>query len=115
MTPTPARCLLGKPQPGWFGLMMHARVRQRRRRQVMVGDEHAHAEAVRFGDAFDARDAVVHRDQDVRARPGVGEPHDLGREPVAVLEAVRHEVLDVGAERAQRAHPTAQAVAPSAS
>ena len=31
--------------------------------------------------------------------------HDLGREPVAVLEAIRHQVVDVGTEGAQRLDP----------
>ena len=33
--------------------------------QVMIGHQHAHAEAVRLRHAFHRGDAVVHRDQDV--------------------------------------------------
>ena len=42
-----------------------ARGRQFVARQVVIGDEHVDAERVRRLDAVDARDAVVHRDQQV--------------------------------------------------
>ena len=60
--------------------------RQDRSRQVMVGDQDGDAEVVGAGHALDA-----------------GDVDDLGRESVAVLEAVRHQVADVRAERAQSA------------
>ncbi|MNC89363.1 hypothetical protein D3C83_52850 [compost metagenome] len=72
---------------------------------MMVGHEHAHAESFRFRDALDARDAVVHGDEHVGPAPFVGEAHDLGRQAVAVLEAVRHQELDGGSEGTQCAHP----------
>jgi hypothetical protein len=78
------------------------RVGERGARQMVIGDEDPHAEAVRFRDAFVARDAVVHRDQKIRRTAGMDAAHDLGRETVTVLEAVRHEVIDVAAERPQR-------------
>jgi len=51
---------------------------------------------------FDARDAVVDGDEEIR--PALrGELHQLGREPIAKLEAVGNEILRLRAERAQRA------------
>ncbi len=77
-------------------------VRQHGPRQVVVGDEHRDAEFVGARHPFDTRDAVVDGDDQVGLALR-GEIDDFGREPVAVLEAVRHEVIDVGAERAQAA------------
>ena len=57
----------------------------------------------RGGDALVARDAVVDGDDQAR-RLRARELDDLGRQAVAVLEAVRHEVVDVRAHRAQAAH-----------
>ena len=72
--------------------------------QMMVGDQHLDAARARRGDARDARDAIVDRD-DQRRRAQRREPDDLGREPVAELEAVRHEEIDVGeSPGAQAAH-----------
>ncbi len=77
-------------------------VRQHRARQVMVRDEHGDAEFVGARHAVDARDAVVDGDDQV-GRLLRGELDDLRRQPVAVLEAVRHEVVDVRAHRPQAA------------
>ena len=84
---------------------MHHACGQPVRGQVVIRHEHAHAEPVRFGDAFDARDAVIDRDEDVGPMTAPGRAHDLGREPIAVLEAIRHEVRHVRAESPQRAQP----------
>ena len=85
-------------------------------RQVMVGDDHLDAAPVGFGHAVDAGDAVVDRDDDVRALFRCGQRDDFRRQAIAVLEAVGHDVVDLGAHRdAGRAAPTAQAVAPSQS
>ena len=71
--------------------------------------------AARRGDAVDARDAVVDGDEQSR-RSRARERDDLGRQAVAVLEAVGHEEVDVARpSRASPRTPTAQAVAPSAS
>ena len=79
------------------------RRRQRRGGQVMVGDQHVDAARDRRSHAVVARDAVVDcHDQARHARCGVGD--DLGRESVAVVEAVRHEEVDVGTERRESAH-----------
>ena len=77
-------------------------VRQHRAGQVMVGDEHGDAEFVGARHALDARDAVVDGDDQVGRRLR-GELDDLRRQPVAVLEAVRHEVVDLRAHRPQAA------------
>ena len=78
-------------------------VRQLGAGQVVVGDQRGDAEALRVRDALDARDAVVDGDQDVGLAVR-GDVDQLGRQPVAQLEAVRHEIFDIGAEPAQRAH-----------
>jgi hypothetical protein len=71
--------------------------------QVVIGHEDAHPEPVRFRDALDRRDAVVDCDEPIgRSRGGLA--NDLRREPVRMLEAVRHDVLDRGAHRLQRLH-----------
>ncbi len=71
------------------------RARQPLPRQVMVGDQHPQPEFVGALDAVDARDAVVDRDQPVRPRRALrGELDDRRRQSVAVLEAVRHQVVD---------------------
>ena len=75
---------------------------QRRARQVMIGDQHLDAARARRGDAGIAGDAVVDGDDERRRALG-GEPHDLRREPVAELEAVRHQEID------RRETPGAQA------
>ncbi len=70
----------------------------------MVGDQHVDAERPRRGDAFDACDAVVDGDDQVRLPRG-RERDDLGGQPVAELEAVRHQELDRRAHRGETAHP----------
>ncbi len=64
--------------------------------------------ASRRGDAVDAGDAVVDRHQQVGRAAGtlrvVREFDDLGRQAIAVFEAVRHEIVDLRAEHAQAAH-----------
>ena len=68
---------------------------QYRARQMVVGDQHVDAEFGRTRDAIDAGDAVVDRDQQVRLALR-GEFDDLRRQPVAVLEAVGHQIIDFG-------------------
>ena len=70
---------------------------------MVIGDQRADAELARPRHAFDARDAVVDGDQEIglsRCR----EVHQLGREAIAELEAIRHQVIDARAEEPQRAH-----------
>ncbi len=74
--------------------------RQRRARQVMVGDQHVDAARGRRRDAVDARDAVVDGDEQARLHLR-GERDDLRRQAVAELEPVGHDEVDVGAHRAQ--------------
>ncbi len=81
----------------------HARVRQRVARQVVVGDDHFDAAPVGFDHAVDAGDAVVDGDDDVGRLFARGQRDDLGRQAVAVLEAVGHDVVDLRAHRAQAA------------
>jgi hypothetical protein len=79
----------------------HIGRRQRVARQVMVGHQHRNAQFVGACHAFDAGDAVVHGDDDVRL--GMRrEIDDFGRQAVAVLEAVGHQIVHVGAHGAQR-------------
>jgi hypothetical protein len=78
--------------------------RQRRTRQMMIGDQHVDSPLPRGGDALEARDAVVDGD-DERRRALSRERHDLRRESVAEAEAVRHQVADRGVpEPAERPH-----------
>jgi hypothetical protein len=70
--------LEGNSQLDWFGLTMHAA-----------------AGGVRY--ALHARDAVVHGDEEVGLALR-GDVHQLGRQAIAELEAVWHEVADVSAE-----------------
>ena len=79
-------------------------VRQHRPGQVMVGDEHGDAEFVGPRHAVDTGDAVVDGDDQV-GRPLRGEFDDFRRQPVAVLESIRDEVVDVRAHCPQAAQP----------
>jgi hypothetical protein len=67
---------------------------------------HHDVDAARVGGrhAVDAGDAVVDRDDHIRLLPG-GQFDDFRRQAVAVLEAVRHDVVDARAQHAQAAHP----------
>ena len=103
MTPTPASALDGKPQPGWFGLTMQAAAGSSAPGRWWSVISVAMPSALRARDALDAGDAVVDGDEQVGLALR-GEVDELGRQAVAELEAVGHEVVDVGAERAQRAH-----------
>ena len=69
----------------------------------MVGDEHVDAAGRGFGDAFMARDAVVDGDQQPRRARG-RKRDDFRREPVPELESIGHDVVHVGAQRAQPEH-----------
>ena len=78
--------------------------RQLRPRQMMIGDDHAHAEPARGGHAGDAGDAVVHGDEQLGPECGSG----LGerrRQPIAHRHPIRHHVVDVrSAHRPQAQH-----------
>jgi hypothetical protein len=100
--------LLSKGQPGWFGLTMHVGVGQlhlavHQRRQVVVGHQHRQAVRARMRHAVEAGDAVVHRDQQVRAALAVRQRqiHDGGREAVAVDRAVGYHVAHAARRGAQ--------------
>ena len=79
-------------------------VRQRVAGQMVIGNEHAHAQRIGGGDAVDARDAVVDGDQDVGILDLFRERDDFGRQAITVFEAVGYQVIDAGAELAQRAY-----------
>jgi hypothetical protein len=81
----------------------HARARQRVAGQVVVGDHDLDAAFARRLDAVDAGDAVVHGDDDVGRFFARGQGDDFRRQAVAVFEAVRHDVVDARAHRAQAA------------
>jgi hypothetical protein len=82
----------------------HVGLGQREPGQVVVGHQHLQAERTRGGHAFEAGDAVVHRDQQVGAAL-LHAPGDGGGQAVAVDHAVGHEVVDVlRAQQAQAAH-----------
>ena len=107
--------LLGKPQPGWFGLTMQSACGQFVGRQVVVGDQGGDAELRWRGHAVDAGDAVIDGDDQVGLAL-CGEIDDLRRQAVAVVKAVGHQIVDLRRRIARSARmPTAQAVAPSQS
>ncbi len=62
--------------------------------QVMVGDQHPHPGRLGCRDAIDAGDAVVDGDQQVGFALR-GDGNDFGRQPVAVLEAIGHQIIDM--------------------
>jgi hypothetical protein len=70
---------------------------------MMVGDQHLDAKPVGSGYAIDARDAVVDGDQQLRCARS-RECDEFRRQSIAELEAVRNQVLDRCAERAQPAN-----------
>ena len=70
--------------------------------QVVVGDQHFHAQAVCFGDAVDAGDAVVDGDQDVGFFLFGGEADDFRRQAVTVIKAVGYQIVHLSATAAQR-------------
>ena len=59
----------------------------------MIGDQHLDPQRVRLGNAGMTCDAVVHG-QDQGRLLLRGEPHDLGCQPISILEAVGHEEVD---------------------
>jgi len=65
-------------------------------RQVMVGDQGGDAQFPSPGHAFEAGDAVIHGDDQIRLALG-GEVHDGRREAIAQGETVRHQVVHRGA------------------
>ena len=103
MTPTPAMHLLGKSQPGWFGLTMQSASGKVSRRQVVVGDQRRDAEFA--GAATPSMLAMPLSTVTIRSGDCcAGEVDDFRRQAVAELEAVGHQVIDVGAEHLQGAH-----------
>jgi hypothetical protein len=70
---------------------------------VVVGDDDFDAARTRRLDTVDAGDAVVDGDDDVRRGRARRQLDDLRRQAIAVFEAVRHDVVDAGAHRAQAA------------
>jgi hypothetical protein len=100
----PGKMLSRKRAPALIGIDDQRGRGKRRRREVVVGDQHFETERRGRRDAVMARDAVVDgHDEDRRERRRLSD--DLRREPVAVLEAIRHEELDDGAHRREPAHP----------
>ena len=76
------------------------RLGKRRARQVVIGDENVDAARFRGCNAFDAADAVVHRDDQLRAAVR-GKRDDFGRQPITELEAIRYDEIRLRTERAQ--------------
>ncbi len=69
----------------------------------MVGDQHVDTARMRCGNALDAGDAVVDRDDQPR-QLRCGERDDLGGQPVTELETVGYQEVDRGTHRAETAH-----------
>ena len=70
---------------------------------MVIGDQRGDAKRARARHAFDAGDAVVHGDQQVGLALS-SELDQLGRQAITELEAIGHQIVDAGAEEAQRAH-----------
>ncbi len=105
--PDPGHGLAGEFAARLVGVDDRIRRRQFRARQVVVGDQHLEPRGFRRLDAVHAGDAVVHRHQQVGTLLQ-GHADDLRGQAVAVLEAVRHQVIDPGrAEHAQGQHADA--------
>ncbi len=68
---------------------------------MVVGDDDFNTQAARFFDAVDTGDAVVDSDDDVGGLLARGKLDDFRRQAIAVLESVRHDVVDLGAKQAQ--------------
>jgi hypothetical protein len=74
--------------------------------EVVISDQHVDAERIGRCHAIDAGDAVIDRNQQFRLarRTAGGQRDDLRRQAITVLEAVRHQILDLAAKHAQAAH-----------
>ncbi len=71
--------------------------------QMMIGNQHRNAQCVGFGDTRNAGHTVVDSNQQ-RGRSVRRDADDFRRQPIAVLETIGHEVLDIGeSELAQAA------------
>jgi len=95
--------LAGKGLAGKVGINHDFCIRQRFARQMMIGNDHLHAEFARPGDAFEAGYTVVDGHQQLRAgRSGLfGKPR---RQAVTQPKAVRHHEVDLAtAEQAKPA------------
>ena len=78
------------------------RDRQLRVGLVMIRDDEIDAQLARAPGRFDTADAAIDRD-DERHAVGVQTLERLGLQTIAVLQPIRDEVDDVGAEQLQRA------------
>ena len=76
------------------------RVRQPLTRQVMIGNDHINCKRLRGGDAVNAGNAVIDRDDDLR-RLLRCQRHNFRRQSVAKFETVWHDVADLRTHRAQ--------------
>ena len=71
--------------------------------QMVIGNEHLHAQALGCGDPLETGNAVVNRDEHICAR-GFHALGNGGRQAVAIDHPVGHDVTDVlGAQHAQTA------------
>src|SRR5450830_526801 len=106
--PKPGQRLAGKLTARLVGVDDSVRRRQFIPRQVVVGHQHFEPRRLRCRHAFDAGDAVIHGDQQLRlALQGHGD--DFRRQAVAEFKAVGHQVIDMGRTeqaQAQGAHRT---------
>ena len=107
--PHAGRALGGEGIAGPVGIDDGVRRWQGLAGQVVVGDQHAHAQRPGRRHAVEAGDAVVHRDQQIGlARRSHGD--DLRRQSVAVFEAVGHQIVHLRRPHgAQRPHPQRRA------
>ena len=70
---------------------------------MMIGDQHVDAPCVGGRDTFDAGDAVIDGDEQLR-RTLRGKRHDFCGQSIAELEAIGHDEVDARPQRAQAAY-----------
>ncbi|MNC41478.1 hypothetical protein D3C75_902470 [compost metagenome] len=102
--PDPGQRLAGEGAARLVGIDDGVGRRQLGARQVVVGDQYRKAGRLGRGHAVETGNAVVHGDQQLRA---LLQRHrdDLRGQAVAVVETVRHQIVDVrGPQHAQRQH-----------
>ncbi|MNF82912.1 hypothetical protein D3C84_652230 [compost metagenome] len=102
--PDPGHGLARKLAAQLIGIDDGIRRRQLGPRQVVIGDQHHQPRRLGRRHALDAGDAVVHGDQQLRLALQRHRDYFRGQ-AVAILETVRHQVVDMGrAEHAQTEH-----------
>src|SRR5690606_32008508 len=98
--------ILAREAAMWLvGIDDDTRIRQTLARQMMVSDNNIDATSLGFGHAFDAGDAVIDGDDNIRSFFTYCEFDDFRCQAIAVFEAVGYDVIDLCSHRTQAAQP----------